>query len=173
MGSGRDLKAFGLESFSLRCATFLIRLHPEWLLFVEPAEVSQDGFLVRTLTINIHSENPEVSEPLTLAVDLDRIISVSWFPMHGKQRWNIDWVFYMPGIRERMAWKDDEVGLDFVAQWLDEFFAEQIAAIWVDNRPGMPGTFGTVSADEVQSVAFRRGSVGTVIRSWRGSLDFG
>lgn len=171
MASNRLLRPFGLETFSFWVAKRLLERHPEWLSFVSPIETEQDGMKVRTLAIELPSQNPLVSEPLTIAVDLSRIVGVSWFPMRGTLRWHEDWVFYMPGVSKPTHWEHDYEGVDRLAEFVERFTAEEAAAIWTDDGIGEGGTFGNVTAQDVRDGVFRRGKERTEIRSWKGSLD--
>jgi hypothetical protein len=173
MASHRDLKVFGFERFSHACAKRLLTLHPEWMPYVESVENTQGGLLVRTLSVNLPSENPNVPEPLTISTDLDKIITVEWFSRREGARWNVDWVFYMPFMRELIDWTNDDRGFDMVSEWVDKFTSEMMAAIWTDDGPGKGGSFGLVSAEDARLGTFGKpGEARTVVRSWRGSLDF-
>lgn len=171
MPSNRELRAFGLETFSFWCAQFLLGRHPEWLPFVKGVEGEQDGMKVRTLAIDLPSSNPRVPEPLTLSVDFDRIVAVSWFSTGGTSRWHRDWVFYMRHHPRPSRWGNDHDGLDEVVAFVESLLDEEIAAVWTEDVLGGGGAFWSASADEVRVDAFRKGKVRTEIRSWRGSLD--
>jgi len=171
MAPHRVLKPFGLESFSFWFAKQLLELHPEWLPFLAPVESEQDGLKVRTLAIELPSQNPNVAEPLTIAVDLQRIVSVAWFPMRGTQRWHVDWICFTPGFRKPLDWEDCE-GVDLVAHFVERFLAEEIGAIWTDNQPFKThSSFGAITAQDVIGGDYRRGENRTVIRFWKGALD--
>ena len=171
MASHRALRPLGLEAFSLRCARRLLARHPEWLPFAVSEVDAREG--LRTLAIHLPSQNPRVPEPLTISVGLDRIVAVSWFARDGAARWNVDWVTYHRSSALPNQETDDE-GLDRVADFVEAFTAERIAAFWTDDGPDAPSrlvTTGVVTAREVRDGAFRRGRARTEIRSWRGSLD--
>lgn len=171
MASNRELRPFGLETFSLWCAKRLLERHPEWLPLVSPLEGEQDGLRVRTLAINLPSENPQIPEPLTLSVDLERIVAVSWFSMQRTLRWHRDWVFYMPHHPRPAGWHDERGGLDQVAAFVEQILAEEVAAIWTEDTMDGGEAFWSVSAQDVRTGAFKRGRARTEVRSWRGTLD--
>ena len=165
VASNRTLRPLGLETFSFWCARRIFDRHPEWLANAKPTDSERQGLNVRTLTIEIPSENPRVPEPLTIAVEVDRIIVVSWLKRGDSPRWHQDFTSYFLGERS-----DDPTGLDTIIHFVEQFLDEEIAAYWTEEGPGECSTFGMVTAEQVRSNTFVRGSR-TEIRSWRGSLD--
>jgi hypothetical protein len=73
----------GLETFSFGFAKRLLECHPELLPFVTPIVSEQEGVQFNTLAINLPLVNPSIVEPLTITVDLNKIVAVSWFPYMG------------------------------------------------------------------------------------------
>jgi hypothetical protein len=171
VASNRELKAFRLETFSHWCANRFLELHPGWLPYVQGIKREEDGLAVRTLVIEFPSQNPAIADPLTVSVDLDRIITVSWFPVYGGMHWHTDSVYYLRGLNRPEHWGDEFLGIDHVAEFVERLMQEKVAAYWADDGPNEGGSFGQISAGEVRGRDFRRGKVRTEIRSWRGSLD--
>jgi hypothetical protein len=160
MASHHALRPLGLEAFSHAFAKRVLESHSAWLPFVVPAETEEDGLTVRTFAAHLPSPNPRVVEPLTISVNLDGIVTVSWMPRGESSLWHVDWVLASP---------DDAA--DEVSRFVEAFIKEEMTAFWTDDGPGEGGMFGTVSAQEVLAGTFRRGKAKTEIRSWRGSLD--
>ncbi len=146
--------------------------HPEWLPFVDSDEHEQDGLTVRTLAIRLPSQNPRIPEPLSITVDLGKIITVSWFPMQGTKVWEYDFIMFMQGITNRGPnWVNDESGIDMVVDFIEKFLNEDIAAIYKGDGPIRFDAYGIVSAQEVRERTFKPGKARTEIRSWIGTLD--
>ena len=171
MASNRKLRLLGLESFSFWCAKRLLEFHPEWLPSAGSEESELKGLPVKTLVIRLPSQNSRVPDPLTISVDLQRIVMVSWFPMFDRGPWHIDWVTYFKLRSESESWDDGYAGIDRISEFLDRFFNEELVAICTDDGAGQVKTSGVISIDEIRSGEFKRGKATTWIRSWQGSFD--
>lgn len=147
--------------------------HPEWLPFVEPTESEVDGLTVHTLTINLPSQHPTFTEPLSISVDLGKLIVLSWFKIDRSSRWDYDWIFYMVPIAREPNWAHEYVGVDIILEFIERFMTEEIAAIWhldtSDNVRTISYLF--VSAADINQNKIRRDGEITEIRSWKGTLD--
>jgi hypothetical protein len=72
----------------------------------------------------------------------------------------------MPGVPRPPEWGHEFEGIDQVAQFVEQFTAEESAAIWRDDGAGKSGAFGIVSAKDVRSGAFRRDKARTDKAHW-------
>jgi hypothetical protein len=165
MSLSHTLKDLRLEPFSVRVAKFLLTAHPEWLPWVRPVRQEVQGLTVFTLEIRIPSENPAVSEPFIISTDLDRIMAVRWFSARPSgNSWDYDWVTYMPTGDERMLGEHQEdIGLESLLEFLDDFVAEKIVAY----QSATCG--GSDVPEELPNLRLREPDL--VVRSWLGTFD--
>ncbi len=139
--------------------------------FVEPCEAEQDGFTVNNLAINIPCPHPTITEPLTLSVDTNKIIVVSWYAKQETWRWTIDWIFYWIPKTRGPNWVNEHDGVDIVVDFIEKFMSEEIATYRTYDDPLGSGVAGTITSTDVANGYYKKGQRGTEIRSWRGSLD--
>ncbi|GEM_PF-4238014 len=165
MSKPRDLK---LEPFSLALARRILETFPAWEPHLGRAQEEEDGLMAYVLRVEVPSANPRVSQPLTIAAELNRIVTVSWFPMSERIVWNIDWVGYAFG-KPPPSWRDDPSGFDRFVTWLCRFVSEElVAAVWKDEGGG--GSFGAFTPDVLAAEENRKGRA-SLVRSWHGTCD--
>jgi hypothetical protein len=163
------LKDLKLEPYSKELARRLLEAFPAYEPYLGRAEREEEGLLVYVLHLKIPSANPEISEPLEIVVDTDRIVLATWFTMGKDRRWDIDWVYYF-GNPLPNPWEDDPIGLDRIVNWLRAFTGEEVVA-HVGLRGGNVDSWGACALDQVAN--HHQNSDGVVVRSWRGTQNRG
>lgn len=185
MVTDRDLKHLRIDRFSKRFAKWLFNKRPEWLQYATGWEHTVDGLQVNTLAVNIPSENPAVPEPLTIDIDLGRIMTIRWLhappgSLSFTGRWDWDHVIYMPALCEvHTQLKDDpDYGFRVTLDDVDAIIEERVVAYmsssgygaWRINeaRPKFDGnSYYMVARPDVDGPS----DDWLVVRSWRGTYD--
>ncbi len=170
MSVQRDLKKLRLERFCLHAAKYFSNYYPDWVRFMSAKENIVDGLSVFTLEINIPSENPSVPDPMTITVELDRVITLWWFRIPELNwRWETDWVTYLPDVWDNMppdVKANKDCGFESVVSFIEEFRDEKIVAYM-----GMNG-YGYCSSAADALVELKNRDDWVICHSCRGAHDF-
>lgn len=154
---------------------WLFAVRPEWLKLARGKEHEVEGLSVFTLEVNFPSQNRSIFEPLTLDVDLHRILTVWWFPhpdpKRKGRRWDHDLITYTSPLWERLAEQGQkrDVGFQLIFDLIEALMGEEVVAFSTGHKDG-GGSYGIRKASEANLPADTN-SAWFVQRSWLGTFD--